>query len=115
MKSETYTIDATDRPLGRLATEISVLLRGKNKADFAPHTNEGGVVIIKNAEKIKFTGKKFSQKVYHHHTGYLGNLKTVPLERIFKRNPAILLKKVVLGMLPKNRLRAKAIKRLKFE
>ena len=115
MKSQTHTIDAANRPLGRLATEISVLLRGKNRADFAPHTDEGDIVIIKNVAKIRFTGKKFSEKVYHHHTGYLGNLKTVPLERIFKRNPAILLKKVVLGMLPKNRLKAKAIKRLKFE
>jgi len=115
MKRNTHTIDATNKVLGRLATEIAVLLRGKNKPDFAPNKDIGGFVIIKNADRIRFTGKKFEQKKYYHHTGYLGGLKETPLKRIFERNPGEVLRRAVFGMLPKNKLRAKQIKRLKIE
>jgi large subunit ribosomal protein L13 len=74
----------------------------------------GDLVVIKNMKKIRITGKKLEQKIYHHHTGYLGNLKKIPLKVIFAKNPGEVLKKAVWGMLPKNKLRAKQIKRLKI-
>jgi len=115
MKRETYHIDATSKSLGRLATEIVILLRGKNKPDFAPHKDEGGEVVVKNVAKIKFTGRKLEQKKYYRHTGYLGGLKESSLGKIFPLKPQEVLKAAVMGMLPKNRLRARMIKRLKFE
>lgn len=115
MERNTHTIDATNKVLGRLATEIAVLLRGKNKPDFAPNKDIGDFVIIKNVDKIKLTGKKLEKKVYYHHTGYLSGLKKTSLKRLFEKEPGQVLKKAVFGMLPKNKLRAKQIKRLKFE
>lgn len=115
MKRNTHTIDATDKVLGRLATRIAILLRGKHKPDFVPYEDMGDFVVVKNVDKVKLTGKKKEQKKYYHHSGYLGGLKEVPLEKIFKRKPGEVLKRAVLGMLPKNKLRTKQIKRLKFE
>ena len=115
MQRNTHTIDATNKVLGRLATEIAVLLRGKDKPDFAPNKDMGGFVTVKNFSKIKITGKKFEQKIYYHHTGYLGGLKKVSLKKLFEKDPGEVLKKAVFGMLPKNKLRAKQIKRLKIE
>lgn len=115
MKRETYNIDAANKSLGRLSSEIVILLRGKNKPDFAPHKDEGSVIMVKNVGKIKITGRKIEQKKYFHHTGYLGGLKETPLKKIFPENPKEVLKKAVMGMLPKNRLRRRMIKRLKFE
>jgi len=115
MERNTHTIDATDKVLGRLATQIVVLLRGKQKPEFVPYRDMGDFVIVKNAEKIKLTGRKKKQKKYYHHTGFMGGLKEVPLEKIFKRDPGEILKRAVYGMLPKNKLRAKQIKRLKTE
>lgn len=114
MQRNTHTIDATGKVLGRLATEIAVLLRGKNKPDFAPYKDIGDYVVVNNVEKLKFTGKKIEQKKYYHHSGYLGSLKETPMEKLFKENPSEILKRAVFGMLPKNKLRAKMIKRLKF-
>ena len=115
MERKTHNIDAAGKVLGRLAVEITLLLRGKEKADFAPYKDIGDFVIVKNIEKLKFTGKKMEQKKYYHHSGYLGGLKEIPLKKIFKERPAEVLKKAVFGMLPKNKLRAKMIKRLKIE
>lgn len=115
MERQTHTIDAKNRVLGRLATEIAILLRGKNKPDFAPNKDIGDFVIVKNVDKIKVTGKKFDKKIYYHHTGYLGGLKEIPFKKVFERNPGEVLKKAVFGMLPKNKLRARQIKRLKTE
>ena len=114
-KREKYTIDAKGKILGRLAAEIAVLLMGKNEPVFEYHEDKGGIVVVKNADKIKLTGKKMRQKKYYHHTGYLGGLKEVPVQKIFERNPKEIIKKAVYGMLPKNKLRVKRIKRLKFE
>lgn len=114
MERKTHTIDATDKVLGRLAAEIAVLLRGKQKPDFAPHKDIGDFVVVKNLDKLKFTGKKIEQKKYYRHSGYLGGLKSAPLKTLLK-NPADVLWEAVFGMLPKNRLRAKMIKRLKVE
>jgi len=115
MKRDTHTIDADGRVLGRLAVEISLLLRGKNKPDFAPNKDDGDFVIVKNLDKIGFTGKKLEQKMYYRHSGYLGSLKQTPLKKLFDKDPKKVLKIAVFGMLPKNRLRDKQIKRLKVE
>lgn len=115
MERKTHTIDATGKVLGRLATEIAVLLRGKQKSDFVPYRDMGDFVIVKNVSELKITGKKMEQKKYFHHSGFLGGVKEVPLKKIFKTNPAEVLRKAVFGMLPKNKLRAEQIKRLKFE
>ncbi len=115
MQRKTHTIDATGKVLGRLAAEITVLLRGKYKPDFAPYKDEGDFVVIKNVGKMKFTGKKIDQKKYYHHSGYLGGLKEKSLKELLEENPPEILKKAVWGMLPRNKLREKMIKRLKAE
>jgi len=115
MQRETHTIDATGKVLGRLAAEIAVLLRGKHKSDFAPYKDIGDIIIVKNVAQLRFTGKKMEQKKYYRHSGYLGGLKEISLKELFAKNPAEVFKKAVFGMLPSNKLRAKMIKRLKFE
>ena len=115
MKEKTHTIDATGKSLGRLAGQIALLLRGKNKTDFVPYKEMGDFVVVKNIRKIRLTGKKLEQKKYYRHSGFLGGLKEVPMEKIFKVNPGEVLREAVFGMLPKNRLRVKQIKKLKIE
>ena len=112
MERQKHTINADGRPLGRLATEIAVLLRGKNKPDFAPHKDIGDFVVVENVSKIKLTGKKMEQKTYFSHSGYLGSGKHIPILKVFDNNPCDVLIRAVSGMLPKNKLRAKMIKRL---
>lgn len=110
------SVDAENKPLGRLAAEIAVILRGKNKVDFVPYKDMGETVLVKNIDKIKFTGNKLENKKYFHYTGYLGNLKTRTLnEFLIKRGPKEVLRNAVMGMLAKNKLRARQIKRLRFE
>jgi large subunit ribosomal protein L13 len=115
MPRKTHIIDAKNKILGRLATEIAILLRGKHKPNFAPQKDIGDFVIVKNVDKIKVTGKKAEQKIYYRHSGYLGGLKKIPFKKLFAERPAEVLRKAVWGMLPKNKLRAKQIKRLKIE
>ncbi len=115
MERKTHTIDASGKVLGRLATRIAVLLRGKEKPDFMPNKDGGDFVIIKNIKKIRLTGRKSEDKIYYHHTGYPGGLKEIPFRKIFENKPSEVLKKAVFGMLPKNKLRARQIKRLKYE
>ncbi len=112
MERETHIIDAKDRPLGRLAVEIAVILRGKHKESFAPHKDAGDFVVVKNIGSISFTGKKKDGKIYYRHTGYLGGLKEKPLKKL---SPEEVLKKAVFGMVPNNKLRQKQMKRLKIE
>lgn len=107
-----YKLDATNKILGRLATEVAVLLRGKNAPSFDPAKLSGNKVFIYNTDKIKFSGKKTSQKLYRHHSGYHGGLKEEKLEDLVKRDSRLVLKYAVMGMLPKNRQRAKIIKNL---
>ena len=114
MESKTYTINASGKVLGRLAVEVSILLRGKNRPDFVPYKETNDIVIIENVEEMKITGKKMDQKTYFRHSGYLGKGKHIPLRVVFKKDPAEVLRRAVFGMLPKNKLRAKVIKRLKF-
>lgn len=115
MERKTHTIDASGRILGRLAVEIAILLMGKDKPEFARYKDIGDVVVVKNVGKIKFSGKKFEQKKYYRHSEYLGGLKETTLKNFFKKNPGNVLKEAVFGMLPKNKLRANMMKRLKIE
>lgn len=115
MKRGTYIIDANGKILGRLASQIALLLQGKNKPDFNPSKDMGDFVIVKNVEKMKFSGQKLKKKKYYSHSGYLGGLKVRSLEEVFKKDPREVLKMAVSGMLPKNKLRKRMLKRLKFE
>lgn len=112
IKRDTVEIDATDKVVGRLSTQIVTLLRGKNKPTFQPYLDEGENVIVNNASKIRFTGKKLEQKVYYHHSGYPGGLREKKMGEVFEKNPGEVLKKAVWNMLPKNKLRSEMIKRL---
>jgi large subunit ribosomal protein L13 len=108
-----HVIDASDKILGKLATEAAKLLMGKHKPTFSRHLDTGDFVVIINAEKVRVTGKKAEQKLYHSHSGYPGALKTVSLERMMADNPTRVIEHAVKGMLPHNRLGAKMIKKLK--
>ena len=107
-----YVVDATGYTLGRLASEIASVLRGKNKPMYAPNIDTGDYVIVINAEKVAVTGKKLDQKVYTHHTGYVGGLKSVTLKRQLETKPEEVIKHAVKGMLPKNALGRKMFKKL---
>lgn len=108
-----YLIDAEGKTLGRLATEIAVLLRGKNKPVFTPHLDMGDYVVVINAEKIRLTGKKEEQKEYIHHTGYLGHLRREPIATIRQKNPTRILEEAVAGMIPRNRLKKFILQKFK--
>ncbi|MDP6699182.1 MAG: 50S ribosomal protein L13 [Candidatus Latescibacteria bacterium] len=108
-----YVVDATDKVLGRLASEIAQILRGKRKPEYAPHADVGDHVIVINAEKVKVTGAKAETKVYHRHTGYPGGLRTTPYSRMIERHPDRVIRKAVQGMLPHTRLGRTQIKKLR--
>ncbi len=108
-----YIIDAEGKVLGRLATEIATILRGKNKAIYTPHVDTGDFVIVINADKIKLTGKKLSQKNYTYHTGYPGGLRQVPYATLMEKNPEKIIELAVKGMLPKNSLGRSMYRKLK--
>ena len=108
-----YRVDASGRTLGRLATEIARRLRGKHKPEFTPHVDTGDYIVVVNAEKIRVTGNKLKDKIYHHHTGYIGNLKSINLEDLLAKSPELVIKKAVKGMLPKNKLGAAMFKKLR--
>lgn len=111
-KKITQEIDASGKVLGRLATQIATILQGKDKTNYRPNLVVADDIVVVNASKIVLTGKKLEQKVYHHHTGYLGHLKTVSAKELMKKNPAEVLEKAVFGMLPKNKLRSKLMKKM---
>jgi len=106
-------MDAKDRILGRMATEIAVKLRGKDKPEFAPHMDMGDFVIVVNAEKIKVTGNKLNQKKYHRYTGYPGGIREISLEKLIKKSPEEVIRRSVRGMLPKNKIGRDLLKKLK--
>lgn len=108
-----YVVDATDLTLGRLASEIAKVLRGKNKPIYTPHVDTGDYVIVVNAEKIKVTGKKMDQKLYSHHTGYIGGMKQVTLKKMLETKPEEVVAHAVKGMLPKNTLGRSMFKKLR--
>src|SRR6056297_379062 len=115
IKRETHTIDVANIKLGRVATEISHILIGKHKPSYEAYKDNGDIVKIKNIEEIVVTGKKKEMKKYFRHSGYLGGLKEKTFEEIFQNKPGKVLKQAVYGMLPKNKLRDKKIKRLKIK
>ena len=115
MQRAVHTIDAEKRTVGQVATEAVRFLRGKHRATFVPHKDDGDIVVVKNFKKIKVTGKKLGQKRYFHHSGYLGGMHSENLEDLLKRRPEQVLRTAVRGMLPKNKLRAHQIKRLKIQ
>ncbi|MBP7211718.1 50S ribosomal protein L13 [bacterium] len=108
-----YLIDADGEILGRLATKIANILRGKNKPEFTPNIDTGDFVIVINAEKIKVTGKKETDKIYYHHTGYQGHLKSASFKELMEKNPATAIEKAVKGMLPHNTLGDEQFQKLK--
>ena len=108
-----HLVDAQDKVLGRLAVKIATILTGKNKAQYSPNADLGDFVVVVNAEKVKVTGNKFSQKNYYHHTGYPGGLKTKSFEKMQEDSPEKIIEKAVKGMLPKNKLANQIIKKLK--
>jgi len=113
IKRQWYVVDAEGKTLGRLATQIAHILRGKHKPIYTPHLDCGDYVIVINAEKIRVTGRKLDQKFYYRHSGYPGGLKKISLREQLKRHPERVIRAAVWGMLPKNRLGRKMIKKLK--
>lgn len=109
-----YIIDATGLTLGRLATQLAVILKGKNKPSFSPHMDNGDYVVVTNCDKFAVTGKKMSDKIYYRHTGFLGGLKETSLEDLLVKKPTKALELAVSGMLPKNKLRSAMLARLKL-
>lgn len=109
-----YTIDATGMTLGRLATQLAVILKGKNKPSFSPHMDNGDYVVVTNCDKFSVTGNKMTDKTYYRHTGYLGGLKEISLEDLLEKKPTRALELAVSGMLPKNKLRKGMLARLKL-
>ena len=108
-----YLVDAQNKTLGRLSTEIASRLRGKHKPIYTPHVDTGDYIVVVNASKIRVTGKKMTDKVYYKHTGYIGNLKSENLETMLEKYPEKVLMKSVRGMLPKNKLGRAMIKKLR--
>ena len=113
IKRSWYVLDAAGKPLGKVAAQAAVLLRGKHKAIFTPNVDCGDHVIIINAEKAILTGNKINQKMYYHHTGYIGNMKEVKYSTLMKTKPEFAMQLAVKGMLPKNSLGRAMIKKLR--
>lgn len=107
-----YVVDATDQTLGRLTSEIAKILRGKNKPTYTPHIDTGDYVIVVNAEKIKVTGKKLDQKIYYHHSDYVGGMKETTLKEMLAKKPENVITLAVKGMLPKGPLGRSMLKKL---
>ena len=108
-----YLVDAEDKILGRLASRVASILRGKEKPIFAPHTDTGDFVVIINAPKVKLTGRKLKDKMYYRHSGYPGGLKATAARELLEKKPEEVIRKAVKGMLPKNRLGRMQLKKLK--
>ena len=108
-----FVVDASGKTLGRMATEIARRLRGKHKAEYTPHVDTGDYIIVINADKVRVTGNKAQDKMYHHHTGYIGNLKSFTFEKLIARAPERPIEIAVKGMLPKNPLGRQMFSKLK--
>ena len=108
-----YVVDATNKTLGRLSTEIARRLRGKHKPEYTPHVDTGDYIVVVNANKIRVTGNKLKDKMYHRYTGYIGNLKSIPLEMLLQEAPERALQFAVKGMLPRNSLGRKMLSKLR--
>jgi large subunit ribosomal protein L13 len=113
VKRDWYVVDAEGKTLGRLATEIAHRLRGKHKAEYTPHVDTGDYIVVVNAEKIQVTGAKTTDKMYHHHTGYPGGLKSISFEKLIDKAPERVIQSAVKGMLPRNPLGRVMFRKLK--
>ena len=114
IKREWHIIDASDKVLGRLASQVASLLMGKHKPIFCRNLDTGDIVVVTNADKVKVTGNKAKQKLYYRHSGYPGGLKSVTLEEMMQTNPTRVIKYAIKGMLPRNRLGASMLKKLRI-
>ena len=114
IEREWWVIDATDKTLGKIATQVANLLMGKHKPIYAPHIDTGDYVVVINAAKLKVTGKKAEQKIYYRHSGYPGGLKSQSFEELFSKDPVRVMELAVRGMLPHNRLGKAMFKKLKI-
>jgi large subunit ribosomal protein L13 len=114
VRRDWFVVDAADKTLGRLASEIARRLRGKHKPEFTPHVDTGDYIVVVNADKIRVTGRKASDKLYHHHTGYIGNMKSISFEKLQQKAPGRVLELAVKGMLPKNPLGRAMYRKLKI-
>ena len=108
-----YLVDATDKTLGRLSTEIARRLRGKHKPEYTPHVDTGDYIVVVNAEKVRVTGNKLADKMYYHHTGYIGNMKSISLDKLLQKAPEQAIMHAVKGMMPKNSLGRAMFKKLR--
>ncbi len=113
VRRDWYVVDAAEKTLGRLSTEIARRLRGKHKPEYTPHVDTGDYIVVINAEKIRVTGRKTTDKIYHHHTGYPGGLKSINFEKLINKAPERIIETAVKGMLPKNPLGRAMYKKLK--
>jgi large subunit ribosomal protein L13 len=113
VRRDWYLVDATGKTLGRLSTEIARRLRGKHKPEFTPHVNTGDYIVVVNADKIRVTGNKMKDKMYYRYTGYVGNLKSMPLEKLMDQHPERAIQYAVKGMMPRNSLGRKMLSKLK--
>ncbi|MEJ2201962.1 MAG: 50S ribosomal protein L13 [Desulfuromonadaceae bacterium] len=113
IKREWFVVDLEDKVLGRAATEIARVLRGKHKAIYTPSVDTGDFVVVLNAEKVQLTGKKGADKMYHRHTGYPGGIRSISAEKLLVKQPEDLIKKAVKGMLPKNKLGRQMFRKMK--
>ena len=114
VRRDWYVVDATDQTLGRLATQIATLLRGKHKPTFSPNIDGGDFVVVVNAEKVRVTGRKEDQKMYYRHSGYPGGFRAIPYRRMMASHPERILRFAVKGMLPKTRLGRQQLGKLKI-
>ena len=113
VKRDWYIVDASEKVLGRLATEVARRLRGKHKAEYTPHVDTGDYIIVTNAEKVRVTGRKYKEKVYYRHTGYPGGIKSVTFDKLQDKHPTRIIEIAVKGMLPKNALGREMYRKLK--
>ena len=113
VRRDWYVVDATGKTLGRLSTEIARRLRGKHKPEYTPHVDTGDYIVVVNAEKVRVTGNKLQDKMYHRYTGYIGNLKSVPLEKMLAEHPERVIEKAVKGMLPRGPLGRQMLSKLR--
>ncbi len=114
VRRDWYLVDATNKTLGRLSSEIAIRLRGKHKPEYTPHVDTGDYIVVVNADKIRVTGNKMQDKMYHRYTGYIGNLKSMPMEKLMSEAPERALQFAVKGMLPRNRLGRKMLSKLRI-
>jgi len=114
VKRDWYVVDATDQVLGRMASDIASRLRGKHKPEYTPHVDTGDYIVVVNVEKIRVTGKKAKNKMYYHHTGYPGGIKSISFEKLIDKAPERTLETAVKGMLPKGPLGREMLKKLKI-